>query len=68
MNLHKVKAKVLAHYISPNLRRHLIQKAMSYCEMWPLENKWALREFSVICTLLGVELAAYGDKVFLTPN
>lgn len=50
----------------PFLRRAVTQKALDYCELWPLETRWALQEFSMICTLLGVELVADGDKVFLT--
>lgn len=38
------------------LHRHLVQIAMNYAEMWPLETRWAYQEFSMICVLLGVEL------------
>ena len=43
---------------SPELSRFLVQKALNYCALWPIETRVAMQEFAWVCTNLGVQLVA----------
>lgn len=60
-----MSSKLLSGY--PELSRFLVQRALNYCSLWPLETQWAMQEFSWICTHLGVKLVADADGIWLEP-
>jgi len=52
---------------SPELSRWMVQKCLNYCAMWPIETRWAMQEFQWLCTILGVQLVADANGIWLEP-
>ena len=52
---------------SPELRRFLVQKCLDYAEMFPLETRWATQEFAWCCSIIGVQLVADENGIWLEP-
>lgn len=48
---------------SPELRRFLVQKCLNYAAMLPLE----MQEFAWCCSILGVQLIADANDIWLEP-
>ena len=52
---------------SPELSRFLVQKALNYCALWPIETRWAKQEFQWYCSAIGVQLVADENGIWLEP-